>query len=419
MKIAVVGGGITGLGAALLLQQKHEVHLFESASRLGGHAHTYSVQEDGRTIPIDVGFLVYNELTYPHFTQMLKYLNVQTCASDMSLSIRSEIENLEWAGDNLKTVFAQKRNLLRPQFLKMLKDVLRFHREAEGNYEMSVQNNWTLADLLSHGKYSDVFARWYLLPMAGAIWSTSEQNMMHFPAESFFNFCRNHRMLQVEGRPQWRTIVGGSQSYVKSIASRLAKIYLSSRVESAVRTKEGIFLQVNGQESHYDHVVFATHAPVTKKILRNQSAQEDSILGAFAVQPNLAVLHHDASDMPKRKSCWASWNVLVNKSSGNANPKMELIYYLNRLQPLNSAKDRFVTLNPISKIRDPDQSFQFDHPYFDQKSLKAQRELGTIQGAGGVYYAGAWTRFGFHEDGLLSAVNVAKLLGIETPWSVA
>jgi predicted NAD/FAD-binding protein len=417
MKIAVIGGGISGLGSALILQQKHEVHLFESATRLGGHAHTYHVPEGEKNIPIDVGFLVYNELTYPHFTAMLRYLGVETCDSDMSLSVRSDQENMEWAGDNLKTVFAQKRNLFRPQFLRMLKDVIRFHKLADETLEKSRQHRWTLGEMLEQGGYSEAFANWYLLPMAGAIWSTPVGNMRQFPAESFFTFCMNHRLLQVNDRPQWRTIVGGSEKYVQNIERRLSHIHLNSPVESVERGTGQIRLRTRGQEILFDKVVFATHVPVTRSILRSRSAEEEAILGCFSVQPNTAVLHHDDRDMPKRKSCWASWNVLTGSAKSDPSiQKMSLTYYINRLQPLGSKKNRFVTLNPVTPLPDADESFSFDHPYFDQRSLQAQKDLNKIQGAGGVYYTGAWTRYGFHEDGLLSAVNMARLLDVVPPW---
>ncbi len=417
MKVAVIGGGISGLGSALILSQSHEVHLFESDNRLGGHANTVQVNEDGHKVPIDTGFLVYNELTYPHLTSFFKYLEVNTADSDMSLSVRIENKNLEWCGTNLNTVFAQRKNLLKPSFYKMLFNILRFNREAEQNLLLATSGRWTLGDLLRERGFSEDFCADYLLPMGAAIWSTPERGMLDFPASTFLNFCINHRLLQVNDRPVWKTVRGGSIEYVKKAMRKIHRVHLGVAIQSVERRAGGVMVKTVGAEEMFDKVIMATHAPVTKRLLKIQNENEDRVLGAFRDEANKAVLHSDKRLMPKRKPIWSSWNVFA--SNQDQNSKVFLSYYINKLQPIDTFKDYFVSLNPDRNIEAPLAELNYDHPQFDYKAIQAQSELHSIQGNGGVYYAGAWTRFGFHEDGLLSAVNVARMLGQSAPWKIA
>lgn len=418
MKIAVIGAGISGIGAAWLLSKDHEIHLFECENRLGGHAHTVNIQESSdSSIPMDTGFLVYNELTYHHLKNFFKVLDVETMDSDMSLSIQVKSKQLEWNGSNLNTVFAQRRNILNWRFHSMLLEILRFGREAEDNLSLSRRHAWTLAELLNEKKYSLAFKTDYLLPIGAAIWSTPEAKILDFPAATFLTFFINHKLLQVNNRPIWRTVKNGSIEYVKKATKTIQHIHQGTPVVSVERSHGKVYVATASERMEFDTVVMATHAPITAKILKFQNDKEKEIISSFCYEPNKAILHSDESCMPQTKLAWAAWNVLGTNNLSNQKQKVSLSYYLNRLQHLSSKNNYFVTLNSESKILNPLQKFSYSHPQFDQKAIRAQRELPQLQGAGGVYFAGAWTRYGFHEDGLLSAVNVAQLLGATIPWA--
>lgn len=415
MKIAVVGGGISGLSSALILNASHEVHLYESEPRLGGHAHTVTVESvTGNQIALDTGFLVYNTLTYPHFTRFLEYLEVPTVESDMTLSIQTE-DGIEWGGANLKTVFTQKKNLFRPTFLRMLSDVLHFNRNAENNLLESRLNNWTLEGLIKHRNYSKAFQTLYLLPMTGAIWSTSYAQALQFPAETFLVFCMNHRLLQVNNRPPWRTIKGGSINYVNKVRERLQHVHYSSPVESVRKRQNKLVISSPGAETEFDSIIFATHAPTTRKIIETHFPDLASELSALKITPNKVELHDDSSVMPKNKDCWSAWNV-QGQNSIHDKTDICVSYYINKLQPLPTKQDYFVTLNSNKNLKNIHRSFKYDHPQFDFDAINIQKRLPEIQGRHNLYFAGAWTRYGFHEDGILSAVNVAQKLGVKPPW---
>lgn len=415
MKIAVIGAGISGLGSALILSQKHEVHLFESADRLGGHAHTSLVEKNGKQNNIDTGFLVYNDLTYPHLKSLFHFLQVETVASDMSLSIQVPQAGLEWAGNNLNSVFSQRKNLINPRFHKFLLSILAFHRHAEENRELARQNRWTIHDLLIKKNYPLELMEWYILPMVAAIWSTPEKGMMDFPAETFLTFFINHRLLQVNNRPIWRTVKNGSKNYVDLIAKQLQHIHLGEGVVSVEHIEQKLQVQTVKQKYQFDKVVFATHAPVTAKIYKFKNSQHENILKSFSTIANKAYLHGDRSFLPQKERCWSSWNVQAQLSTEHAD-KVSLTYLLNRLQPMSFDQNMLLTLNPTRNPQDVIFEAQYDHPKFDQRAIDAQKEIPEIQGHDGVYFAGAWTRYGFHEDGLLSAVNVAKRLEVNPQW---
>ncbi len=415
MKIAVIGSGISGLAAAWYLKDEHEIHLFESDSRLGGHANTTFVKEAGADIPIDTGFLVYNELNYPLLTQFFKELGVETAESDMSLSIKVDEKKLEWNGTSLNTIFGQRRNLLKPGFLRMLLEILRFNREAKVNLELARANGWTLGDLIRERRYSHSLCQDYLMPCGAAIWSTPELEMLEFPAETFITFFINHKLLQVEGRPKWRTVRNGSIQYVQKVAAKLSHIYLNTPVRRVEKRGDKVIVVTDGHETEFDRVIMATHAPITAKIIKTDFQQVHQVLNAFRFESNRAVLHNDDSQMPKRKICWASWNVVGTLDSLQKR-KVSLSYFINRLQPIKTMKNYFVTLNPIRSVSDPIRSFDYSHPQLNHSAIQAQRLLPNIQGHDGIYYAGAWTRYGFHEDGILSAVEIVKLIKSEGTW---
>lgn len=419
MKIAVIGSGISGLGSALLLSQKHEVHLFESSNRLGGHAHTSMITAaNGKQISIDTGFLVYNDLTYPHLRSMFAYLNTETVASDMSLSIQVPQAGLEWAGNNLDSVFAQRKNIFNPRFHKLLFAILDFHKKAKKLRDLSHVNKWSIGDLLREQNYPVELMEWYILPMVAAIWSTPEKGMLDFPAETFLTFFINHKLLQVNDRPVWRTVKNGSKNYVDQIASRLQNIHLNEPVQSVENVNGVLELKTKISDYKFDKVIFATHAPVTAKIYKFKNSGQEKTLNSFSTIPNQAYLHGDEGFMPAKQKCWASWNVQAQMGTAESD-KVSLTYLLNRLQPLATEQKMLLTLNPSRKPSGVMFNAAYDHPKFDRLAINAQQDVPHIQGIDGVYFAGAWTRYGFHEDGLLSAVNIAKLFEIETPWRIA
>lgn len=419
MKIAVIGSGISGLGAALILSQKHEVHLFEASNRLGGHAHTSTIDMNGeKKVNVDTGFLVYNDLTYPHLRSLFAFLQTETVASDMSLSIQVPQAGLEWAGNNLNSVFAQRKNIFNYRFYKLLFAILDFHKKADKLRELSSQKRWSIGDLLREQKYPVELKDWYILPMVAAIWSTPEKGMLDFPAETFLTFFINHKLLQVNDRPVWRTVKNGSRNYVQQIADRLQHIHLNEAVNHVENVNGTLEVKTSLADYKFDRVVFATHAPVTAKIYKFKNQHQEKMIKSFSTIPNKAVLHNDLGFMPSTEKCWASWNVQAQLGT-SASDKVSLTYLLNRLQPLNTDKKMLLTLNPSRHPSGVMLNANYEHPKFDQLAIDAQKDIPHLQGIDGVYFAGAWTRYGFHEDGLLSAVKVAKLFDIETPWRVS
>lgn len=419
-RIAVIGAGISGLAAAYFLNRRHDVVLFEAGSYLGGHANTVDITLDGQRCAVDTGFLVYNDKTYPNLIALFDELGVANIASDMSFGVSMNDGELEWAGTNLDTVFAQRRRLLSPAFLGMLRDILHFNGRAEDFLAECESNGATLGQLLERRRYGAMFRDAYLLPMAAAIWSSSPQDILHFPAATFLRFCLNHALLQVNGRPQWRTVRGGSRNYVQAIAATLPDCRLNTPVHE-VRRSDGQALVRSGshtQAEAFDAVVLATHAPATLSLLADASEHERAILGAVRYQPNTAWLHTDASLMPRNRKVWSAWNYLSSRQRDGSQPVC-VSYWLNQLQSLPFEQPVVVTLNPPTP---PEAGsvlarFEYDHPIMDQPAIDAQRALAQIQGGGGVWYAGAWTGYGFHEDGLKSALRIAAAFDAAPAWA--
>lgn len=419
MKIAVIGSGIAGLSAAWLLNRvpEHEVTLIEAANYLGGHSNTVDVTIEGITHPVDTGFLVHNPNTYPNLIALFKFLNVEVVETDMSFSVKLGDKKIEWAGADLTTVFAQKRNLLRPGFWRMILDIMRFNKEANANLLLSREKKLSLGDLLVLGKYSNEFRDWYLIPMGAAIWSTSTEEMVLFPAENFLQFCINHSLLQVEGRPLWRTVKNGSRVYVKKMADDLPRILLNEAVLEVRRTGNSVEVKTINKSETFDKVIFATHSNQTLDILKDITGDEFNILSSVRYQPNTAYLHFDESLLPDLKRTWSAWNYIAETDQLNKR-SVAVSYLINKLQPLPFKTPIIVTLNPT---HDPDpkkiiRKFMYEHPVFDAPAILAQKELSTIQGRENIYFAGAWCGYGFHEDGLVSGMEVAKLLGAKIPW---
>ena len=422
MRVAIVGAGISGLGCAhaLLAEQRHglSVTLYEAALRPGGHTNTVDVALDGTRYPVDTGFLVFNERTYPNLIRLFGELEVPVAASDMSFAVSLTVSNgfghrqLEWAGTDLSGVFAQRRNVASPKFLHMLADLLRFNRQAT-RIALGTEraDALSLGEFLDRHRYGQPFRRMYLLPMAAAIWSCPMAAMLAYPVLTFVRFCHNHGLLQIEGRPQWYTVRGGARQYVERIVGRLTDVRLGDRVQQVRRDARSGKVQVTscrGRDS-FDHVVLASHSDQSLRLLADASDAERSVLAGVGYQPNRAILHTDASLMPATRRVWSSWNCL---SDGAEKPEASVTYWLNRLQPLPFSTPVFVSLNPL---REPDPAkvlaeFDYAHPVFDAGAIAAQQRLPAVQGANRVWFAGAWTGFGFHEDGLKSGLAVAARL---------
>ena len=420
MRIAVIGGGIAGLGTAWLLSRRHEVEVFEAADRLGGHANTVDLRLEGRRVPVDTGFIVYNEHNYPNLTRLYDALGVETVASDMSFSVSMDGGRFEYLGDE-RGLFAQRSNILRPSFWRLLRELLRFYRAAPALLQRRDLDRLTLRELLAEGGYSDDFANRHLLPMAAAIWSSSLEEILEFPARCFVEFFKNHGLFSLGERPQWRSVLGGSRRYVDVLSAPFRSgVHLSTPIASLSRTPAGIILtDAGGRQHRFDQVVIAAHADQALAMLgQGATPEERRVLGAFRYQENRAVLHRDKALMPRRRRAWASWNYLA-EGDGDRTQRIAVSYWMNRLQDLNTKQDVFVTLNPI---REPaaaltDGSFLYHHPQFDRAALAAQRRLPGIQGLDRVWFCGSYCGYGFHEDGLQAGFAVAEALGEPAPWA--
>jgi len=417
-RIAVVGAGISGLACAWLLARRYQVTLFEANSYLGGHTNTVDVALEGKSHPVDTGFLVFNERTYPNLIGLFDLLGVESVETEMSFSVSLENPRLEWAGSSLATIFGQKRNLVRQQFWAMLSDILRFNRESTAWLARQPDNERSLRNFLREGRYSNAFSNWYLLPMAAAIWSCPTGQMLDMPLATFIRFCQNHGLLQIFDRPMWRTVKGGGREYVRKLAAELSDIRLGCPIETVRREAEGLRVTHAGGCEHFDHVVMACHSDQALSILGKTASQgQRDILGAIRYQPNHAVLHTDPALLPRDRKLWSAWNYFAGEGKPGDQP-VGVSYLINRLQPLPFATPVVVTLNPA---RQPDPgkvlaTFDYAHPIFDGPAIAAQQRLAQIQGEGGIWLAGAWGSYGFHEDGLRSALNVANGLGVQAPW---
>ncbi|GGC88528.1 NAD(P)/FAD-dependent oxidoreductase [Undibacterium terreum] len=415
MKIAIVGSGISGLSCAYRLSQAgHTVSLLEANDYFGGHTHTVDVTLEGRTHGVDTGFLVFNHKTYPHLVQLFEELGVKTTATDMSFSVKTPLADrtLEWAGANLSTVFAQRRNLLSPGFLRMLADIIRFNKQATAiaNLNQDADIHLSLGRFLEKHHYSKEFRNWYLLPMAACIWSCPAAAMLDFPLPSFVRFCHNHGLLQVNDRPQWQTVTGGARHYVEKILQAIP----DARVKTAVKSVRAapnrrLIVQTSDTVQEFDHVVLAAHSDQNLALLADASAEERAVLSAIAYQPNRAVLHTDSRVLPENKKAWSAWNYQRGTGRDSDDTRVCVHYLINQLQPLPFETPVIVSLNPIDepaaeKIID---SFDYAHPVFDHAAIAAQAKLPSIQGKRGIWFAGAWTGYGFHEDGLKSGLLVA------------
>ena len=420
MEIAVVGAGISGLSCAYRLSQAgHAVTLYEANDYFGGHTHTVDVTLDGHTYGVDTGFLVFNHKTYPNLVALFDELDVETVATDMSFSVKLPLgdrtkRTLEWAGGNLDAVFAQRRNALSPKFLRMLRDILRFNQQTTAMALSGDLNSpVSLGDFLHQHNYSEQFRSWYLLPMAGCIWSCPTEQMLAFPLSTFVRFCHNHGLLQVNGRPPWQTVKGGARQYVDKLLAGITATELNAPVTSITRSQNGNSHRVAVESAQitrlFDHVVLASHSDQSLRLLKDATQAETALLSAVRYEPNRAVLHTDASCLPANRKTWSAWNY---QSENGPTPKVCVHYLINQLQPLPFTSPVIVSLNPIDE---PDPTcvidqYDYAHPIFDGAAIAAQANLPAIQGKQNTWFAGAWTGYGFHEDGLKSGLAVARAI---------
>ncbi|MBD0415030.1 NAD(P)/FAD-dependent oxidoreductase [Oryzicola mucosus] len=417
-KIAVIGSGISGASAAWALHPTADVTLFEAAARPGGHTATVDIDYDGRPVSVDTGFIVYNTLNYPELTALFEHLDVETQETEMSFSLSLDGGKLEWSGASLSSIFAQKRNFFSPSFLWMLREILRFNRECVVDRESGLLLQHTIGEYIEKKKFSSSFRDNYLIPMAAAIWSTPRIKMLDFPAETFISFFENHRLIHRE-RPRWKTVRNGSATYLAKLLAPLGdRLRLSSPVRSVVRDAYGVTLwHGDGHAERFDQVIFACHSDQALAMLGDPSSTESDSLGAVKYRPNRVILHRDTSLMPKSRQAWAAWNYL-RSSKGDGESEVCVTYWMNRLQHIDPSMPLFVSLNPAVE---PAANLTFgewvyDHPQFDAAALAAQQRLRGIQGQRNTYYAGAWTGYGFHEDGLRSGLDAAAALGAQVPW---
>ena len=420
-RIAIVGSGISGLAAAHALQGKARITLFEAADYFGGHTHTVDVTLPGSsgniTHGVDTGFLVFNERTYPHLIQLFADLNVETAKSDMSFSVQVPQpggQQLEWSGSSLNSVFAQRKNLVSPKFLRMLRDIMRFNRVttelATANREADMLQ--PLGDFLTDQKFSDEFRNWYFLPMMGCIWSCPTDQMLQFPVATMIRFCYNHGLIQVTNRPQWWTVKGGARHYVDKIIASIADKRLNVPVRTIARDAAGVHVSTDSGTEQFDKVILATHSDQALAMLKDPSAQEKRALSAIKYQPNRAVLHLDTSVLPQRKIAWAAWNYERAESANRESSQVCLHYLLNMLQPLPFVQSVVVSLNPVKPIARHLVLGEYDyaHPVFDLAATRAQGDIAALQGQNNTYFCGAWLGYGFHEDGLKSGLGVIRQL---------
>jgi len=413
MKIAVIGSGISGLSAAHFLSKKYQVDLFEKEDYFGGHSYTVKVPTKNlnELISIDLGFIVFNKVNYPNLTKLFSELQVPYEKSNMSFSVSVKNSNIEYSGNGFRGLFSRKYNILNFKFLKMIKEIISFYNEAmkinEKNYESQ-----SLGEFLKSKKMSNYFINFHIIPMVAAIWSTTPELAQKMPMTLFLTFFKNHGLFQIKNRPQWYTVTGRSKTYVDKILQTISGEYFKNyKIKSVLRNKNNVKVYYGSSNEYfdYDHVVFGTHADDTLQLIQNPTKNEKKILSNFKYKKNIAYLHTDNRLMPKSKNAWASWNSILDQHNSNKNC---VTYWLNKLQNLKISRDYFLTLNPIIKIDNNKiiKKIEFTHPFYDMRTIRAQKYLAGLQGVNNSWFCGSYFGYGFHEDGLKSAINVASKL---------
>ena len=417
MKIAIIGSGISGLSSALLLSQKHNITLFESNNRFGGHANTVEIMHKENVIPVDTGFIVYNKLNYPNLVSFFDFLKVETIDSDMSFAVSARDGQLEYSG-SMKGIFAQKKNFFNLKFYRMLKDIIIFFIFGY-KYAFQFKESESLGEYVKRCNFSKEFINDHLIPMSSAIWSCPEKEILNFPAKTLLTFFKNHQLINFIFRPKWRTVKGGSKQYVNKVIEKLSsdaknRLILNSKIKSVYCKNDKIEIKFEESTEIFDKVIMATHPDQTIRLIKNLDEQSTDILRKFKYQKNIVYLHSDSSLMPKNKKTWSSWNYISSKSE----EKSSLTYWMNLLQKINNSLNVFVSLNPyITPIKSLTyKKIIYEHPIFNTQTNEAQKKMTEIQGKNNIFYAGAWLRYGFHEDGIMSAVNISSLLNIKIPW---
>lgn len=427
-RVAVIGSGISGLSVAHGLSGQAHVTLFEAGDYFGGHTHTVDVEvstpQGHMRQGVDTGFLVFNERTYPNLIRLFKDLQVETAGSDMSFSVKVPQDNLEWNGSTLNTVFAQRRNLARPAFYKMLVEVLRFNRLCTSLALNPDQGDLaqSIGDFLQTHAFSQTFRDWYFLPMIGCIWSCPTAQMLQFPVHTMIRFCHNHGLIQVANRPRWFTVVGGAKHYVEKMLQRIPDARLNTPVRRVARLgletgASGVAVSTDEGSERFDEVVLACHSDQALTLLQDATPTEREVLGAIRYHRNRAVLHTDTRVLPTRKLAWAAWNYERAVQTAREDAAVCLHYLINKLQPLPFETPVIVSLNPVTEPRAETIQGEYDyaHPVFDAAAVAAQKRVPALQGNGGLWFCGAWTRYGFHEDGLMS--GLAVLEGLRKRWA--
>ncbi|MBO6514721.1 MAG: FAD-dependent oxidoreductase [Phycisphaerales bacterium] len=409
-RVAIIGAGISGLVTAYLLIQRHDITLFESRTRIGGHTNTIQVPTDQGTLPVDTGFIVYNEHNYPLFTELLSQLKVQTQPSDMSFSVQCERTGLEYNGSSLNQLFARRRNLVSPAHWKMIKDILRFNKHAELLHDRG--RSTTVQDYVQEHGFSEAFLTNYLIPIGASLWSCPSGTFRNFPIRFVIDFLRNHGMLQGKGRPEWRVVKGGSSSYIDPLTEPFAdRIVTGSKIERVDRHGDRVEIHFEGSESRaFDHVVFACHSDQALSLIQEPTPTEHEILSAFPYQSNRTILHTDTRVLPKRKRAWGSWNYHIRRDNPDA---VAITYLMNKLQSIESETQYCVTLNEHDRIH-PDKIIKdltYHHPIFTQERDQAQSRHHELIGPNRTSFCGAYWGYGFHEDGVRSGVRVAEHFG--------
>ncbi len=418
-KIAVIGSGISGLSSAYFLSDKYQIKLFEKHDYLGGHSNTVDIDYLGKSISVDTGFIVFNQKTYPNLVNFFKLLDVAYEKSNMSFAVKIDDSFLEYAGTNLFSLFAQKKNIIKPKFWRMIYDILYFNKNALKIVENKPKNKYNIANLIDDLGVGDYFVNYYLLPMSGAIWSCSTQTMLKYPAHSFLRFFKNHGLLSVNEQPQWYTVTGGSKNYVNKIRNKIGdqNISLNSFIYEVRHKSSGKISIISDKgEEIFDKVILACHADQSLKMLKKPEEKQIDFLSSFKYQKNLAILHKDDSVMPKAKKAWASW--VYSKNKNDKINQISVSYWMNNLQNIDKSFPLFVTLNPNQKINQSDifADIVYEHPIFDKKAIIAQRNSKKAQGINNIYFCGAYMANGFHEDGINSGLYVSNILGSKAPW---
>ena len=404
MKIAVIGSGISGLSSAYYLSKHHKVDLYEQSDHFGGHSYTYDIKEEDKIVPVDLGFIVFNELTYPNLINFFNELNVPFEKSNMSFSVSVKNTNVEYGGSGFNAIFANKLNLLNLKFLKMIREIISFYNHAPSLLQNNIEDK-TLGDYLRRSKLSKYFIEYHIIPMVAAIWSMPFSKAKEMPLKLFLNFFINHGLFRLKNRPQWFTVTNRSRNYVKKILEKISgEIFKNYKINNISRSDDNVRISIGNEHLDYDQVVLACHADQSLNILNDPSPKEKEILNKFTYVSNRAFLHTDENLMPSRKKAWSSWNSITKDN------RTCITYWLNKLQNLKTNKNYFLTLNPVEEIEENKiiKQEKFTHPYFNNENVSLQKDLHSLQGKKRTWFCGSYFGYGFHEDGLKSSIDLVK-----------